>query len=329
MKNNKCLPLAVIAALVLSACGGGGSDGGSSAPAVPQTPQDPTPLTTSAPTSTYAASSMQFAAFNQLNAYRLAMGVGALTQDPILDTSAQAHATYLNANFINSKLTALSHDELSSFANYYADTPLDRARKAGAPATEWIGETVGDSMLASDAAAGKDCVNQLYNTVYHLAGITDPQQTVGIGYMPVSGQLGFAVCNFDFGSTTGVYGTPQANAIPGYGSQQMATTAVAHVPLANETGVALTMVTETPNPAPSITTASNGSSVPGLILIPAAAQAGSIASATVDSNKLLGAGVTAFVPSQALAANTVYTASFTGARDGAPINLAWSFTTGN
>jgi hypothetical protein len=240
----------------------------------------------------------------------------------------------------------------------YPPIPLDRARKAGAPATEWIGEDVGDSALTDPAAAGPDCVNRLLATVYHLASMTGTQQTLGIGVTPPSSQLAYDICIFDFGSSTNVYGTPTANAIPSYGGQQMASTSIAHAPLSNQTNVALAMTPESPSAASDIATPghpvlvrvradqsgdvltvssftlidASGANVTGRILIPAAAQSGSTASAVADPNSLLGAGVVVFLPSQPLTANTVYTASFSGSRDGTPVNngspVTWTFTTG-
>jgi hypothetical protein len=361
MKNKKLVPVAVFAALVLSACGGGGNSSGSAAPATAASTPAPSATTASSATPassvaspTYAASSAQATAFSQLNTYRLQMGVGELAQDLILDTSAQAHATYLNANFATGALTALSHDEVSTLANYYNDTQLDRAQKAGAPANEWIGEAIGDSTQTTATAAGSDCVSTLLDTVYHAEALTDTQQTVGIGFTPLSSAVGFNICNFDFGETTGVSGTPQANAIEVSGGQQMATTAVAHAPLANETGVALAMSAESPNPAPSVTapgrpvmvrvnaanagdvltvsaftlTDASGNVVSGEIMIPSGAASVSVSTAVVDPNSLLGQGVAFFIPSQPLTANTLYTATFSGARDGTPIGVSWSFTTG-
>jgi hypothetical protein len=63
----------------------------------------------------------------QVNAYRLAMGVGPVAQDAILDTSDQAHALYLHTNFVNGNLPAQTDNEVSNFADYYEATPLSRA----------------------------------------------------------------------------------------------------------------------------------------------------------------------------------------------------------
>jgi uncharacterized protein YkwD len=170
MPNKKLIPAVVFCAFVLSACGGGG--GGSSAATPPTTPASAppaasspgassgssAPLATSA-TNPFASNSAQATIFAAVNSYRSQVGAGVLADDPILDTAATAHATYLQANLESGNLGgALSHDEVSTFADFYADTPLDRAQKAGAPATEFIGEDLTASAQNTPVAAGTDCV---------------------------------------------------------------------------------------------------------------------------------------------------------------------------
>ena len=75
-------------------------------------------------------------------------------------------------------------------------------------------------------------------------------------------------------------------------------------------------------------TASGGVNVPARIILPSAALTGSIAGATADVNNTLGAGVAFLLPLTALSANTTYTVTFNGARDGKPLSKTWSFTTG-
>src|SRR5471032_491661 len=179
--------LSIATSLVLAACGGGGGSN-SAAPASgasssPVTTSGSVAVQTSVPTPTYGTGTMQASAFSTLNAYRLAMGVGEVAQDPILDTSAQAHALYLDSNLANGNLTALSHDEVSTFANYYSATPLSRAQLAGAPATEWIDEDIANGYPQTSAAAyGSNCINIYLDTVYHLQNVTSNQQTLGIGF---------------------------------------------------------------------------------------------------------------------------------------------------
>lgn len=361
-KKNVSILAAISMSVALAACGGGGGGGNSNAGA-PVSASQPTtggtsvsPQTTVA-NATYAAGSMQASAFSTLNAYRLAMGVGALAQDTILDTSAQAHSQYLYSNLSNGSLSAVTHNEVSTFASYYADTPLARAQKAGVPVTEWISEVVAENFpQASGDAYGTSCVGWYLNSVYHLQAVTGSQQTMGIGFnQPTTGGFANYTCALDFGQTAGVFGSPGPNTLETGAGQQMATTAIAHSPLSNETNVARSIsIGESPNPAPDIAspgrplmvmvnaakagdvltvssftlTAADGPVVPARIIVPSAAMTGSTGT-TADVNNALFPGVAFLLPLAPLAANTTYTARFTGARDGSPVSTAWTFTTGS
>jgi hypothetical protein len=363
-KTSALTAIAIAAALALAACGGGGGGNGTGAAAPASSPsgsgasasQTSIPPKTSVPPTTFPATTMQAATFAQLNAYRLAMGVGEVAQDPALDTSAQAHALYLDSNLASGNLTTLDHNESAALANFYAETPLARAQKAGAPVTEFIGEDIGDGLpQASNTAYASDCVGKLLDSVYHLQSLTGNQETVGIGFQQSFGTLPTYTCVLDFGQTTGVSGTPQPNGLPVFGGQQMPSTAIAHSPLSNESGIATTMSAESPNPASDILTpgrpimvrvaapnpgdvlnvfsftltAAGGSVVPARIIVPSAALAGSSSGATADPNGLLAPGVAFLLPLVALASGTTYTATFSGSRDGTPVNVTWSFTTSN
>jgi hypothetical protein len=357
----KLTSAAIAAVFFVAACGGGGggNNGSAAAPAAgastPTTTTTTATTSTSVPTPTYASTTMQASAFASLNSYRLAMGVGELAQDTILDTSAQAHALYLNANLANGIITALTHTEVSTNADYYEATPLSRAEKAGAPATEWISENAAAGLTQTTSAAfASDCLGQFLDSVYHLQDATEVQQTIGIGFQQNTTQGSYS-CVLDFGETTGVSGTPTANGYLTSAGQQMATTAIAHSPLANETGVARAMAEESPNPAPDLAspgrpimvrvtaanagdvltissftlTSSGGTVVPARIIVPSAALTGSTSSATADVNNAMAVGVAFLLPQAALAANTTYTVAFSGQRDGTPISTTWTFTTGN
>lgn len=358
MKNQKLALTAVslAATMILAACGGGGGGGGSSSGTTPTSTApatNPGNLQTAAQTPTYTSGTAQASIFSQLNAYRAAMGVGLLKQDSVLDTSASAHALYLVTNFANGSITSVTHNEVSTFANYYEATPLSRARKAGAPSTEWIGENaaVGLNQATGDANASS-CLGQYLNTVYHLQGATVMQETIGVGFQTNTAQ-GTYGCVVDFGETTNVVGTPADNGLYTGGGQQMATTTIAHSPISNETNVARAMVAESPNPAPDLTSpgrpvlvrmtaasagdvltvssftlTANGAAVPVRIIVPSAAMTGSTG-ATADVNNELYPGVVILLPLAPLAANTTYTASFSGQRDGTPVSTTWTFTTGS
>ncbi|WP_244818501.1 CAP domain-containing protein [Caballeronia sp. Lep1P3] len=361
-KNFKLSMAAIAASLLVAACGGGGGSSSSSAapatgassPANTDTTSGVAPQT-SANTPSYVADSFQLAAFNQINAYRNAMGVGMLNQDPVLDTAAQAHSRYLFSNLANGMLTALSHDEVASNANYYGDTPLLRAQKAGAPTTEWIGENIAAGVPGgTQAADAADCIGRALASVYHLVDLTYTQQTVGIGYTPGTSSYPIYTCTTDFGTTAGVNGAPGANTLSSVGGQQISATAVVHSPYSNETGVALAMRAEATNPAPDLSapgrpilvrvkaaqgvdtltvsqyalTDNTGAAVAARVLVPSAAVAGSTATTVADPNKLLQSGTAVLLPLTALKAGTTYTVRFAGARNGTPVSTSWNFTTG-
>jgi len=362
-QTSKLTALAFAASLVLTACGGGGGSSNATTPATgasapgaassPATTAGVAPVTSVA-APTYAAGSFQAAAFQQVNNYRSAMGVGELAQDPILDTSAQAHSLYMFNNLSSDVITALPHDEIAGNVNYYADTPLLRAEKAGAPTTEWIGENIAAGVMqTTPAAAAADCIGQALASVYHLADLTYNQQTVGLGYMPGTSAYPIYTCTSDFGTTTGVVGAPGPNSSSYSGGQQIATNVVVHSPYTSETGVALAMRPESDNPAPDLAapgrpilvrvnaenadtltvarfalTEGSGAAVAARILVPSSAQASSTATTVADPNNLLPNGTAVLLPLVALKANTTYTVTFNGARDGSAASASWSFTTG-
>jgi uncharacterized protein YkwD len=361
-KNLKLSMAAIAASLLVAACGGGGgSSSSSAAPATGASSPANTDTTSgvapqkSANTPTYVANSFQLAAFNQVNAYRNAMGVGMLNQDPILDTSAQAHSLYLFSNLADGVLTSLSHDEVAGNANYYGDTPLLRAQKAGAPAMEWIAENIAAGVPGGTPAAdAADCIGQALASVYHLVGLTNTQQTIGIGYTPGTSTYPLYACTTDFGTSTGVSGPPPgSNTASSVGGQQISETAVVHSPYSNETGVALAMRAEATNPAADLPapgrpilvrvkaangidtltvsqytlTDNTGAAVAARVLVRSTAVAGSTAPTVADPNNLLPSGTAVLLPLTALKASTTYTVTFAGARNGTQVSASWSFTT--
>ncbi|MDR5791735.1 CAP domain-containing protein [Caballeronia sp. LP003] len=345
---------AVAACAMLAACGGGGggdnnsaSQTGSTSPSTTPTSQTYAPLLTTTPSNTYAAGSAQARIAAMVNSYRQAMGVGQLKQDTALDTAATAHSLYLVTNLASGAISAATHDEASGYADYFEATPLSRARKAGVSVTEYVGESAGAGFAQDPNSV---TCNGQFSTVYHLQGLTSNQETMGVGFQ--SNAQGYYGCVLDFGQTTGVAGTPSANGFYQGGGQQMDTTTVAHSPVANETNVARAMASEAPNPAPdvaapgrpimvrmnaasagdvltvsSFTLSSAAGTVPARIIVPSSAMTGSTG-ATADVNNALYAGVAFLLPLAKLEANTTYTVTFSGQRNGAPVSTSWSFTTG-
>lgn len=348
--------------------GGSSGSGGTTPPAsgTPggSTPPAALPPQSSVPAPTYATASPQSQIFTTVNAYRQLLGVGQMRQDTVLDTAALAHANYEQTNLASGAITGYAHDESSSLPGFTGTGPLQRAQAAGTPKNEWMGEVVGGTYTANPPGTpGNDCANEWIDTVYHLQGITSNTESMGVGVVsstPTQTTPGVgSTCVLDMGTSTGVTASPDtgntvdANTVPYAGGQQFATTLIVHAPASGETGVTTTMHVETPNPAPDVSTPGrpvmvrvnaqnadtltvssfqlvdpNGTAVPARILVPQSAVSGSGAGVTADPNSGLLNGVAFLLPLAPLKANTTYTVTFAGSRDGTPMSTSWSFTTG-
>ncbi|MFS8981158.1 CAP domain-containing protein [Cupriavidus necator] len=328
--------ISVASLMALAACGGGGGDDGGpkqpttppTTPTGPTTPQEPTsvPPATSIGTPTYPAGDLRLTSYSDLNSYRVAMGVGALRQDPFLDTAADNHLAYMKAN------TVVAHEETQGKTGFTGVNPYEQAVAAGASRNQWISQAASSSPF---------CVDSFKNSVYHLQGITSNQETIGI-----ANRDGYCVINF--GVSTGANGSGYG--LPSWGGQQLAASSMAYSPVDGERVVGdFTPAGESPNPAPDLSSAGHpimfrvpaanagdaltvssftltgpgGASVPARVLVPSNAKSGSAATAVEDGR--LYRGVVFLLPTQPLAAGT-YTATFAGARNSVAISKSWSFT---
>nr|WP_280971467.1 CAP domain-containing protein [Cupriavidus gilardii]WDE72704.1 hypothetical protein [Cupriavidus gilardii] len=335
---NKKVFVSVLLSAVLAACGGGGGDdGGGSSPTNPTNPT-PTPTPTppdsvtpspTAPTPTYPSADGRLAAFEALNSMRVKIGVGAVQQDATLDVAADNHLSYMKANSV------VSHSEDPAKPGFTGENPYDQVLAAGGIKDQWIGQ-----VATGGAPDGAECVAGFKRSVYHLQGITSNQEKVGISVRDNFCVINFAVVT---GAKGGGYGLAQ------WGGQQLAANAMAYYPSDGDSVLGTFMpAAESPNPAPDLSTAGhpimfrvaapdandvltvssftlvdpNGAPVPARVLVPSNAKAGSLASALEDAN--LYRGVVFLLPTQPLAAGS-YTATFSGARNGAAITKTWSF----
>ncbi|MGX6566063.1 CAP domain-containing protein [Cupriavidus necator] len=339
MKNSK-FALSVLATamtLALAACGGGGGDDGGSkqepntpptTPTTPTTPQEPTsvPPATSSGTPTYPAGDLRLSSYNDLNNYRIAMGVGALRQDAFLDAAADNHLAYMKANSV------VAHEEARGNAGFTGVNPYEQAVAAGATKNQWVSQAASSSPF---------CVDSFKNSVYHLQGVTSNQETIGI-----ANRDGYCVINF--GLSTGANGSGYG--LPSWGGQQLPATGMVYSPVDGERVVGtFTPAGESPNPAADLSTAGHpimfrvpapqstdvltvssftltgpgGASIPVRVLVPTKAKPVSMAGSVEDAK--LYAGVVFMLPTQPLTAGT-YTSTFAGARNGVAISKSWSFT---
>lgn len=361
MDLNKSMCVAVLA-LTLAACGGGSSTG--SADAGGGTNSNPISgaggsttnviatsgtLQTVATTAAYSSGSQQASFFSALNTIRAAAGAGVVDQSVQLDTSSQAHATYLTSNIVAAAAAGTSlHDEVSTLPNYYGDTYTSRIATAGFSAN-FATEVIGGTGASLNAA---DCANGLMDTVYHAAALLSQETYVGIGIG--ADAAGIPLCVSDLASASAdAYGqVPASGALIAY-------------PYNNQTGVLETFYVADESPRPSVTlfpnqTAgtpvvvrvrnadyvnaqaagtlsvtvtqfqlkdSSGDEVPAAILAPTAIAAGSGVTLNADTN--LGDGFVVLVPLAPLTRGQTYTATFSSTlKTGGPtLSKTWSFTT--
>ena len=292
----------------------------------------------------YAAGSGHLALFMAINSLRQELGVGLLRQDTSLDTAAQAHAAYLSSNNLS------QHDEAAEHPDFYGLSPLLRARKAGAPAAQWVGEAVAAAKGGNDNDIGQRCFRQWYHTVYHLQSLVGNQESVGVGYSQ-RGSLGLNLCVLNFGTLTAAQADPAPNGVPYVGGQQFDAKTIVTVPRSGETDVdpSFNGDSESPDPAPDLKTPgrplmvyangafgevlsvgafkvvdSSGAEVPARLLVSVGAKASGsdgVADAFVRNNAAF------LLPIAPLAARETYTATFSGTRAGTPVSFSWSFKT--
>lgn len=336
------LPLAILLAATLSACGGGGGGGTSSAAAPTNptpTPPAPTPVAQNlqaAVAPTYAANSEELGFFNAINAFRTAEGLGPLNQNPCYDKAAAAHYNY---EMLNIASQGESHYEVSGSPGFTGVAPSDRLTAQGCVFTA-ASEVIGGPLTVAlgQPGVGADSARGLIDSVYHRAdlmyqGLTDIGIAVG-----TSTSAPFTIA--DIG-----YKNPQINSGSYFGTY----------PVANQSGVRLSAVEEIPNPFPSsVTNVSSQTGYP----ISVASQASTTLTVTTftvtqagsskpmatypiytdqDPNLAGSINLAFLVTTQAFLPNTTYTVHFvgtitgtaTGSSKGIAVDQTWGFTTGS
>lgn len=331
MKTKLNLISASIAtAMALAACGGGGggSSTGGTTPPVSQTCTNgatdyptctpPANLQITVPTPTYPFNSDEIITFNELNAFRKSMGLGLLAQNTSLDTASKNHGNYI----VNNKI--FGHIEDGAKPGFTGVTPAERNSFAGYQVGSLGGEVIG-------VGAAPTGIRGLINTVYHRDLLAFQNFTdVGIGFN--SGWSTPVV--IDFGARK-----QQNNA------SNFSTT----YPVDGQTNLPLTMMVESPNPFPELSTANSDFPTKTSSPVSFYGVAGSTISVTAftvaqsenlsslnmrlltaanDPNKSVQPNVAHIVGTAPFLPNTKYVATFIGSMNGIPINKTWTFTTG-
>ena len=352
----------------LSACGGGGDANSVNATSTAPLP-DPGNLIANAThslPSTYPAGSVELKYFKELNLARGKGGFGLLAQDVSLDTGASRHAVYFDTQYdkpyyftavgtlapytgveplnlrytepvmyrYNGDLysqidaatsTLKAHIEVPGQPGFTGIRPTDRANAAGyangraTSAQEVIGfENHRDPL-------DQGCVAGLLRTVFHRGVLLESSLVdVGIGTQP----------SVDGKSRTCVINTSNARTMPTRAPDGW----VGIFPGDGATGVATTLGSEVPNPAPEIAIQGLPTSLyvtkgHALTVISFTLTSSDHLPVTVkvltqkDFPTYIGSHQAYIVPYSALRPGTTYTAAFAGKDDARNLNKTWTFTT--
>lgn len=337
MSNSQRLRLVAAgcaAALMLAACGGGGS--GDSTPVTTTTPT--TPVTPTTPTTTDTtpvdSSSVPVPALtgniatdglNWFNYRRAQLGVGQLTRSTLIDKAALAHSNYQNLN------GTVTHDEKAGSNGFTGVDLAARLNAAGYTLTPRTGYAIGEVISGTTNKSGVFMSEELITAIYHRF----------VAFEPVFKELGGGTATSASGYT---YFTTDFGAINGYGT---GITGVVTWPYNGQTGVIQNFLTdnEEPDALPDQNEAGYPVSVHANINATVSVTTFTIRQRGASSDlsvRLLssvtdsvhtGASAAAIVPLSPLKAATTYDVTFVGnvtftnGVGNTAVNKTWSFTT--
>ncbi|MFP4896746.1 CAP domain-containing protein [Paraburkholderia sp. EG304] len=335
MKKNISTLTAVsfAAVLALAACGGGGgggdgggssSSGSSSNNGSSSTPPASTPTSANVTTPQYAANSAQLAVFNTLNQQRQQCGFPAFVENTQLDQAAQAHASYMGQNG-----GAITDSEVAGKAGYTGVTYADRAAHFGFP---------GSGVYTGGASAG----------FYTNATLTEPEYGQRIAYAWMSGVYHIAVAALPVTEIGVGWNELTYNGFPEVQSsvsianlQPLAGNLPLTFPCQGTTGVPYLSGGETPMPPNTsgsfgMPVAVVGNATDTIVLTSGTYTdtSGNVIALQVlnsasDPNQELSPFEAVAYPAAPLTANTTYSVSLTGTRNGVAFSRSFTFTTGN
>jgi uncharacterized protein YkwD len=308
---------ALLAALVLSACGGGGSEPGvsnsnSSAPKqVPTTSiQEP-----NAPRVTGDAATDSI---NWFNFRRQQAGLSALKRNGLIDTAALGHSNYQKINDV------ITHVQTAGKPGFTGATLADRLKAADYQFTSPLGSAYGEVIASTGDTSGVNAAEDLVAAIYHRFVAFEPMfKEVGAGIATAAGGSTYFTTNFasnglDAGLPPGgltVYPFANQQRVPrNFLSDNEAPDPVADrnevgYPISVHANITATVVVQ------SFTVKARGGAVLPTQLLARANDVHTPKSAA------------AIIPLGPLTAGTVYDVQFIGTVDGIGVNRSWSFTT--
>lgn len=329
-----------LVAVLLTACGGGGNNSSSPVATTPPAPTTPIAMVQAANlqaavTPAYATGSYSETAFNQLNSFRTAQGLGPLNQSANIDVAAKNHQEYVRINVGGSD----PHSETAGKPGFTGVTPKDRMIAAGYPAVT-SSEVIAFSVQYPDPNAS--AIKNLINGLYHRAGMmtqgltsigmaaedTDNPLYVDMGYTKAQVNAGDYVGVYPVNGQTGVWLVHSVESPnPFYQEMEMS---LANMCAKTSSPVSIATEASTTLSVTSFTITEAGQSTPLDVRL--------ITKATsTQDNTYLTSNVAFVVAKTPFKANTVYNVHFlgkatggaTGTASGLTIDKSWYFTTGS
>jgi uncharacterized protein YkwD len=298
--------LALLTALALAACGGGGSTA-ASAPQVTVTDPGAPQITGNTATD----------GFNRFNFRRQQAGLALLSRNAAIDTAAQGHSDYQR---INNVATHVQEQGKPGFTGVQVG---DRLLAAGyvLPSS---GYAYGEVVSSRSNTQGADAAEDLIGAIYHRFIILEPMFK----------EAGSGAATSTSGTT---YFTTDFAAIGLNGGLASGTVAV--YPFSGQTNVptGVNSDEEEPDPVPNQNRAGYPASVHANLTSTLTVQsftikphggaemAARMLTRSADANTP--ASAAAIIPLSALSSATTYDVQFVGTVDGIAINRSWSFTT--
>jgi hypothetical protein len=337
----------LLLALALTACGGGG--GGSDAPTSQPVAAAPPPVTTPAPPPSPAAPpppapapapeagggevacapgdapQVRAAAFSMMSLVRSTAGLPPVTRLPALDGIAQAHARYAVAN------DSTGVDETPGRPCFTGADLATRLAGAGLVAQDAPGvRSRGEIVLAYTLPGSVEVEpwDLVYNALHNLYGrmfLLDPRaEQLGLGFSARPGGAqramvldGALLGTPADGAAWAVWPRDGALSLP---TRMLPSTAMKPLDARITEGYPVSVHAAAPLQISRfvLSQASNGEAVAVTLL-----------TSGNDRHGFLSAGEAALVPQAPLAAGTTYRVELNATAGSLPLNLNWTFTTGN
>ena len=311
------LPLAaLLASLVLAACGGG--VGGNDSPAVtgptttpPSLPQEP-----GAPTLT---GNTALDGYNWINYRRAQLGLSVLARNGYVDFAAQGHSDYQRTNNV------ITHEQTPGQPGFTGVALIDRLRAAGYTLSG--GYAIGEVISATSNSSGFYQAEELIAAVYHRFVIFEPVfKELGTGAATTSG--GYTYFTADFTVVNGYSGLGAGKIVvyPANNQTNVPTNFFSDsespdpVPNQNEVGYPISVHADTGR-------AGSGVIVSNFSVAPRGGAALNVRLLSHANDSATTETAAAIIPLAPLRSATTYDVSFSGTVAGAAVTRTWSFTT--